>query len=103
MSDLNFNATAASSNSTGGNGLADHIPSPETVEKIYNSLFLFAVYVVPLAVIIITYANILAKLFRKGRENSNSKTRPSFFNLISRRRKGNSAVQIGLFVLDYTG
>ena len=105
MADINFNSTtedasASPSLANSTSGWTNHIPSPETVEKIYNSLFLFAVYVVPLAVIIITYANILAKLFRKGRENSNSKSGgTSFFNVISgRKKKGNKAIQIGLFV-----
>ena len=41
--------------------------SPNQAEKIYNSLFLMVVYTVPLCVIIITYANILNKIFKKSR------------------------------------
>ena len=37
------------------------------VEKIYNSLFLVVVYVVPLLVIVVTYANIILKVFRKSK------------------------------------
>ena len=44
---------------------ASYIISPVTAEKLYSSLFLFAVYIVPLSVIIVTYANILNKLYRK--------------------------------------
>lgn len=36
-------------------------------EKIYNSLFLVVVYVVPLLVIVVTYANIILKVFRKSK------------------------------------
>ena len=39
------------------------------LEKIYNSLFLVVVYVVPLLVIVVTYANIILKIFRKSKEN----------------------------------
>lgn len=42
--------------------------SPETMEKIYNSIFLVFVYMVPLSVIIVTYANIIAKIYRKSKE-----------------------------------
>lgn len=41
--------------------------SPNQAEKIYNSLFLMVVYTVPLCVIIVTYANILNKIFKKSR------------------------------------
>ena len=43
--------------------------TPIVAERIYNSLFLVAVYMVPLLVIIVTYANILSKLFRKSRQD----------------------------------
>ena len=36
----------------------------EQAEKMYSMLFLVVVYVIPLSVIIITYANILNKIFR---------------------------------------
>ena len=39
--------------------------SPTTAENLYSSLFLFAVYMLPLSVIIVTYGNILNKLYRK--------------------------------------
>lgn len=42
------------------------IVNPQQAEKIYNSLFLVVVYMVPLCVIIITYANILNKIFRRS-------------------------------------
>ena len=41
------------------------ILTPMQAEKIYSSLFLVVVYVVPLLVIIVTYANIILKVFRK--------------------------------------
>ena len=44
--------------------------TPNQAEKIYNSLFLVVVYVVPLLVIIVTYANIILKVFRKAKGDS---------------------------------
>ena len=44
--------------------------TPTQAEKIYNSLFLVVVYVVPLLVIIVTYANIILKVFRKAKGDS---------------------------------
>ena len=41
--------------------------TPAQAEKIYNSLFLVVVYVVPLMVIVVTYANIILKIFRKSK------------------------------------
>ena len=38
---------------------------PEMLEKMYSCIFLITVYMVPLLVIIITYANILCKIIRK--------------------------------------
>ena len=49
--------------------VAEHngIITPETAQKLYGSIFIVAVYFVPLSVIIVTYAFILYKLFRKSR------------------------------------
>lgn len=44
--------------------------NPAQAAKIYNSLFLVVVYMVPLLVIIFTYANILLKIFRKNSGDS---------------------------------
>ena len=42
------------------------ILTPEIAENLYSSSFLFAVYILPLSVIIVTYANILNKLYRRS-------------------------------------
>ena len=42
------------------------ILSPEIAENLYSASFLFAVYILPLSVIIVTYANILNKLYRRS-------------------------------------
>ena len=49
----------------------DSMLTPVIAERIYNSIFLVAVYMVPLLVIVITYANILHKLFKKTRLDKN--------------------------------
>ncbi len=43
---------------------------PEDLERVYSSIFLVAVYMVPLLVIVVTYANILAKIIRKRKASS---------------------------------
>ncbi len=40
--------------------------TPAQAEKVYNSLFLVVVYMIPLCVIIVTYANILSKIWRNN-------------------------------------
>jgi gonadotropin-releasing hormone receptor len=58
-----------------GSGSISHMfldLSPETMEKIYNSIFLVFVYMVPLSVIIVTYANIIAKIYRKSKEEDDT-------------------------------
>ena len=51
--------------------------TPPQAEKIYNSLFLVVVYMVPLCVIIVTYANILNKIFR----SASGDTRPAVVSI----------------------
>ena len=51
-------------------------------EKIYNSLFLMVVYMVPLCVIIITYANILNKIFRSAKGDGSRQTVVVSFSLL---------------------
>lgn len=46
--------------------------TPAVVEKLYSCIFLAAVYMFPLLVIIITYANILLKIIRKKKEGTNN-------------------------------
>ena len=43
-----------------------YVMSPDIAESLYSSLFLFAVYMLPLSVIIVTYGNIVNKLYRKS-------------------------------------
>ncbi len=54
------NATSSSSRTILGLG-------PDDLERVYSSIFLVAVYMVPLLVIVVTYANILRKIVRKRR------------------------------------
>ena len=70
-SDPTKNLTAISINETDTtkNETVEYIMSPMIAEKLYSSLFLFAVYMVPLSVIVVTYVNILNKLYRKSSVN----------------------------------
>lgn len=67
------------SNNNNGNGTSNETEqSPLTflgmdaadLEKAYSCVFLVAVYMVPLFVIVVTYANILLKIIRKRRESN---------------------------------
>ena len=80
--DPNFNdtTTTTTTNNTTTNGTSSSVTTvmglgPDDMEKIYSSIFLVAVYMVPLSVIVVTYANILAKIVRKRRQSSSAASR----------------------------
>ena len=68
--DTSSDSTSAHNESTKQYNTSDpeqlYIMSPDIAENLYSSLFLFAVYILPLSVIIVTYANILNKLYRRS-------------------------------------
>lgn len=67
---------------------------PDAWERIHSCIFLVAVYMVPLLVIIITYANILAKIVRKKRESSESSTDRQGLKNNKEKEKKRSAIFI---------
>ena len=77
----NLTVTSINETDTTKNETIEYIMSPMIAEKLYSSLFLFAVYMVPLSVIVITYVNILNKLYRKSSVNkhiSRDQNEPEF-------------------------
>ena len=66
VSDNSSEVNEAATNFNNSQSNEYFIMSPESATNLYSASFLFAVYILPLSVIIVTSANILNKLYRRS-------------------------------------